>query len=52
MVSFDIIRLQKLNNEMNFFEKVLILILILIERKGKSKIFERLKIFTLLNYWK
>ena len=37
---------------MNLFKKLLILILICLEREMKSKFFGRLKIFTLLNYYK
>ena len=46
---------QLLNNEflvMNLSRKLLILILILIGREQKSKIFEKFKKFTLLNYHK
>ena len=46
---------QLLNNEflvMNLSRKLLILILILIGREQKSKIFEKFKKFTLLNYRK
>ena len=46
---------QLLNNEflvMNLSRKLLILILILIGREQKSKIFKKFKKFTLLNYRK